>query len=82
MEQELLDYYHNTGKMPDWVYYQLSDKPCFLKFQEQREKIYRNFSEKQKMKEQEKKLMENINKQVEDEAKKAFSKLIKSFSKH
>ena len=33
------------------------------------------------MKEQEKKLMENINKQVEDEAKKAFSKLIKSFSK-
>lgn len=24
--QEQIEYYHNKGQMPDWIYYQLSDK--------------------------------------------------------
>lgn len=30
---ELLEYYHNTGKCPDWAYYQLNGKTAQENYQ-------------------------------------------------
>ena len=39
MTQEEIEYYHNIGKMPDWVYYQINGKSPQQNYVEQRKKI-------------------------------------------
>lgn len=36
--QDEIEHYHAIGKMPDWVYYQLSNKPDWMKWNEQHKK--------------------------------------------
>lgn len=36
--QDEIEHYHAIGKMPDWVYYQLSNKPGWMKWNEQHKK--------------------------------------------
>ena len=39
MEQEELDYLFQSGKIPAWAYYQLRDKPVWMKAQEQHNRL-------------------------------------------
>ena len=39
MTQEEIEYYYNTGKMPDFVYYQINGKSQQQNYLEQRKKI-------------------------------------------
>ena len=39
MTQEEIEYYHNRGKMPDWIYYQVNNKSPQQNYVEQRKKI-------------------------------------------
>ena len=40
--QAEIEYYHDKGQMPDWIYYQLSDKPAWMKWEEQHRRMYEN----------------------------------------
>lgn len=82
MTQADIEYYHNHGKMPDWIYYQLSDKPDWMKLEEQREKIYRELAEREALKKAEKEKAQQekeIEKQVNEQIEKALDDLFKDF---
>ena len=80
--QAELEYYHNKGQMPDWIYYQLSDKPAWMKLEEQHRRMYENLKareEAQAQREAEKKLEKDIEKKVENTLEKALADLLKDF---
>lgn len=82
ISQREIEYYHNKGQMPDWMYYQLSDKPLWMKWEEQHRKIYENLrarEEAQAQREAEKKLEKEIEKGVEKALEKALDELLKDF---
>ena len=83
-----LDYYHSKGQIPDWMYYQMSDKPVWMKMAEQKQRLYdriREAEEERKRIEEEKKLGKDIEKQIEKELpktlEKALDELMKDFTK-
>lgn len=78
--QHEIEYYHNKGQMPDWIYYQLSDKPLWMKWEEQHRKMYEAIQareEAQAQREAEKKLEKEIETQVENTLEKALADLLK-----
>ena len=81
---EQIEYLHNRGLMPDWVYYQQNGKSAQANFNEQTMKIIedcrRREAEKQR-KEEEKALEAEIEKQVEKAIEKALDELLKDFGK-
>ena len=80
--QAELEYYHNKGKMPDWIYYQLSDKPAWMKLEEQHRRMYENIKareEAKKAREAEKQLDKDIQDKVENTLEKALDDLLKGF---
>ena len=80
--QAEIEYYHNKGQMPDWIYYQLSDKPVWMKWEEQHRRMYENLKareEAQAQREAEKKLEKDIEKKVENTLEKALEELLKDF---
>ena len=70
--REQIEQLHDSGKMPDWVYYQTVKKPAWQAWQEQRDKIIRQ----QKEREQEKKYQEQIEKLAEDGVMKALEAVL------
>lgn len=80
--QAELEYYHNKGQMPDWIYYQLSDKPAWMKLEEQHRRMYENIKareEAKKAREAEKQLDKDIQDKVETTLEKALDDLLKGF---
>lgn len=80
--QAELEYYHNKGQMPDWIYYQLSDKPAWMKLEEQHRRMYENIKareEAKKAREAEKQLDKDIQDKVENTLEKALGELLKDF---
>ena len=51
--QHEIEYQHRKGKIPDWVYYQLSDKPVWMKMEEQRARAYQKMMALQNEREEE-----------------------------
>ena len=80
--QAEIEYYHNKGQMPDWIYYQLSDKPSWMKLEEQHRRMYENIKareEAKKAREAEKQLDKDIQDKVENTLEKALDDLLKGF---
>ena len=80
--QAELEYYHNKGQMPDWIYYQLSDKPAWMKLEEQHRRMYENIKareEAKKAREAEKQLDKDIQDKVENTLEIAVDDLLKGF---
>ena len=80
--QAEIEYYHNKGQMPDWIYYQLSDKPAWMKLEEQHRRMYENIKareEAKKAREAEKQLDKDIQDKVENTLEKALDDLLKGF---
>lgn len=77
--REQIEQLHDSGKMPDWVYYQTVKKPAWQAWQEQRDKFISQLEER----EQERKNQEQIEKMVEEQVTKALETalgdLFKSF---
>lgn len=65
MTEEQFEYLHDQGKVPDWWYYQRSNKPMWQKYQEQKDQFYREY-EKQKKQENKNILEEAIINQAEE----------------
>ena len=74
---EQIEYLHNRGLMPDWVYYQQNGKSAQANFNEQRKR----FTEECRRREAEKALEAEIEKQVEQAIEKALDELLKDFGK-
>lgn len=47
VSQAELERNHSNGKTPDWYYYQKSDKPIYVKLNEQRQSIHSKVREQQ-----------------------------------
>ena len=43
MNSQMIELYHDLGKMPDWAYYQQNDKTALDNYKEQKEEILENF---------------------------------------
>lgn len=87
MTQQQLDYLHDQGKVPDWWYYQQSDKPVWMKWQEQTDKFNRELEERQKKQEQERQekaleaqVEQEVEEQLETVLDKALGDLFKDFT--
>ena len=77
---------HRSGKMPDWVYYQVNGKSAQENWEEQHRKIIEGVrqreAEKRRQAEEkalEKKLEAEIEKQVGQAVEKALDELLKGF---
>ena len=82
MEQWEIEHRHDQGLIPDWMYYQLSDKPAWMKWEEQHRRMYENLKareEAQAQREAEKKLEKDIETKVENTLEKALADLLKDF---
>lgn len=79
MTKEMIEYYHNSGKMPDWVYYQVNGKTAqenYIEIKNKNREKYRkqyieNFINSNNK--------ENIEKELEKEIEKALDNLLKDF---
>lgn len=72
--QDEIEHYHAIGKMPDWVYYQLSDKPNWIKWNEQHKKALEAARAAQQARKQ-------LNEELEVEAEKAVQKALEDLLK-
>lgn len=89
---EQIEYLHDTGKMPDWIYYQMNGKSAEENYRLQKMKIRkeieqreqerrRHEEERRRKKEEEKALEAEIEKKAEAAISKALDELLKDFLK-
>ena len=70
LSDELIEYLHNSGAMPDWAYYQQARRSPMLNLQEQTDKFLQKI------------MLENdIQKQLEEKIGKELDILLSHFSK-
>lgn len=74
--QDEIEHYHAIGKMPDWVYYQLSNKPDWMKWNEQHKKALEAARAAQEARKQ---LDEVLEVEAEKAVQKALEDLLKGF---
>ena len=81
---EEIEYLHDTGKMPDWIYYQMNGKTLqenYNSIVRKREvEFYKKLKEQERQKQQ-KELEAEIEKQAEKAIEKALEELLKDFGK-
>lgn len=84
--KEMIEYLHDTGKMPDWVYYQQNGKSLQenynaqkLKQQKQIEELLNARSRREEEARAEKELEAEIEKKVSDALENALEELLKDF---
>lgn len=70
LSQEMIEYLHNSGAMPDWAYYQQARRSPMLNLQEQTDKFLQKI------------MLENdIEKQLEEKIGIELENLLSRFSK-
>ena len=83
MDKQLLEYYHDSGLMPDWAYYQQNGKSAQENFAEQHRKMQKQFEERRRQEQQDAALEKYVNKMVEEQLEdcleKALGNLLKDF---
>ena len=81
---EEIEYLHDTGKMPDWIYNQMNGKTLqenYNSIVRKREvEFYKKLKEQERQKQQ-KELEAEIEKQAEKAIEKALEELLKDFGK-
>lgn len=76
MDKWMIEYYHNKGQMPDWVYYQLNGKSAEENLAEQHEKIYARLREQQLARQREKELEKEIEREIDKKLGVALEKAL------
>lgn len=84
--KEMIEYLHDTGKMPDWIYYQQNGKSLQenytaqkLKQQKQIEKLLNDRRRREEEARAEKELEAEIEKKVSETVENALEELLKEF---
>ncbi len=70
MTKEEIEYYHNSGLMPDWVYYQVNGKTA-----------QENYIDIVAKRDNERELEESITKQIEEAIDMHFDDILKELNK-
>lgn len=78
--QEQIEYYHNKGQMPDWIYYQLNDKDPQTKWNEQHQKMYDQLREQEEERRHQKELEKMVEKKLDEAVEKALNDILKNLS--
>lgn len=81
MEQWEIERRHDQGLIPDWMYYQLSDKPAWVKLEEQKQKFL-DYLEHREREQQDKKQMEkSLEEALGAAVNRELSRLLEGFGK-
>ena len=84
MDKELIEYYHNNGEMPDWIYYQVNGKSAtenYIDMVNKRDKELREELLRQREKEEMRRELEKeFEAKLEDTLEKALDELLKKFN--
>lgn len=70
--KEQIEFLHNTGKMPDWVYYQQNRNGITENYREQKAKIYREIRQDTVQKLQETEIEKYIEEDISNIIQKAL----------
>lgn len=70
--KEQVEYLHNTGKMPDWAYYQQNGNSIAENYREQKAKIYREIRQDTVQKLQETEIEKYIEEDISNIIQKAL----------
>ena len=80
LSKEKIEYLHDTGKMPDWIYYQQNGKSASENYREQKLKIKQRFKdavkEDQIRREAEARATERFQEDLENEVQTALEKIV------
>lgn len=84
MDLERIEWLHDHGYMPDWVYYQQNGKSAQANWEEQHRKIYERIKmreeEQARQKQIEAEIEAEIEKQLPDVLEKALDDILKGFN--
>ena len=76
--KEQVEYLHNTGKMPDWAYYQQNGNGITENYREQKAKIDQRIIQDNERKQQEKEMERYIQKSIEEAIQKSMIEILKN----
>ena len=76
---ELIEYLHNSGKMPDWAYYQQNGATAQQNYNRQIQAIRNRLKDRQQEKQQQKEIEKQIEKQLEEKIEETLEELLKDF---
>ena len=86
--KEMIEWLHDTGRMPDWAYFQQNGKTAQENYVEAtkraRERILKNYyeeKERAKKKEEEKTQMKELEKQIEEQAEETIGRVLEELLK-
>ena len=48
-DPKMVEFYHDQGKMPDWIYYQLNGKSAMENYIDQKRKMQKRFEERENL---------------------------------
>lgn len=76
-----LEYYHNIGMMPDWIYYQQNGDDIQLNYMRQKDSFYKKLLEQKNEQKLEKELEKQLEEKLDKALEKALEDLLKDFNK-
>ena len=81
MEQWEIEHRHDQGLIPDWMYYQLSDKPAWMKLEEQKKKTLDYLESRQREQEDKKQMEKSLEEALGAAVNRELSRLLEGFGK-
>ena len=81
MEQWEIERRHDQGLIPDWMYYQLSDKPAWMKLEEQKKKFLDYLESRQREQEDKKQMEKSLEEALGAAVNRELSRLLEGFGK-
>jgi hypothetical protein len=79
MEQWEIERRHDEGALPDWMYYQLSDKPAWMKLEEQKKKFLDYLESRQREQQDAKQMEKSLEAALEKVVNREFSRIFEDF---
>lgn len=76
--KEQVEYLHNTGKMPDWAYYQQNGNGIMKNYREQKAKIDQRIIQDIERKQYGKETEKNIQESIEEIIQKSMIEILKN----
>ena len=76
--KEQVEYLHNTGKMPDWAYYQQNGNDITKNYREQKAKIDQRIIQDIERKQYGKEAEKNIQESIEEIIQKSMIEILKN----
>ena len=77
-EKDFIEFWHNEGSMPDFVYYQLNGKSPFQNYLEQKRKMQDKFEQRKKLENLENMVQAEVEKELQPTLEKALGQILKT----